>query len=198
MPGEPAQMSAVQPTCPCVQRESSSRLTFQMIWPVFASTMYTPAWTLDSTMKNTSRPGRWGRIVVDRDDVRVLAVDRPAHRAVGVQAGRAVEDLLAAVAVDVGDFDLVPAAAVGLGEAVEPPHFVQFAVISDEHLVLVETGLRDDGRVLAVQVGDGQMNPRRGLGEVGDHVRPFGLVQDRAGHAVEDGHEHVVARSEAG
>ena len=127
MPGEPSQMSADQPMWPCVQRGSSSRLIFQMICAGVGVDHVDPGVDAGFHDEEHLQAGTVGQVVVDRDDVRMLAVDRPAHRAVGVQAGGAVEDLLAAVAVHVGHLDLVPAAAVGLGEAVEPPELAQFA-----------------------------------------------------------------------
>src|SRR5690606_20480588 len=49
IPGERSHISAVHPACPCDHLLSSSRLFFQRIFPLSASTRYAPAWIEDST-----------------------------------------------------------------------------------------------------------------------------------------------------
>ena len=65
--------------------------------------------------------------------------------------------------------------------------------VGREHLVLVQTGLRHHGWMRPIQVGNRQVNPRRGLGEIRNHVGPLGFGDHLARHPVENGDVNRLA-----
>src|SRR5690606_38937135 len=102
-----------------------------------------------------------GKIVLHRNNIGMLSIDRPAECTVPVQASGSVNDFLFSVPVDIGNFNLMPAAPISGSKTIESTQVVELGVEGRNYFILIDARLGNDSGVYPIQIAYRHLNACR-------------------------------------